>query len=153
MHALIFFPFVFRFLWGIVALLGSLWTPEASLPWLMIDKNSPLGGFLFDVSGIMLLTGLLCAAANWAHKPENVEEAAGLPKRDWPALLLLIAIVVVGFILEGMRIAMTGHPAGSGYAFLGAMLSHLFTPGSTNLSGAYGTMWYVHAILTGVTVA
>jgi len=152
-HALIFFPFAFRFLWGIVALLGSLWTPEASLPWLMIDKNSPLGGFLFDVSGIMLLIGLLCAAANWAHKPENVEEAAGLPKRDWPALLLLIAIVVVGFILEGMRIAMTGHPAGSGYAFLGAMLSHLFTPGSASLSGSYGTMWYLHAILTGVTVA
>ena len=56
----------------------------------------------------MLLIGLLCAAANWAHNPENVEEAAGLPKRDWPALLLLIAIVVVGFILEGMGGKMAG---------------------------------------------
>lgn len=152
-HALIFFPFVFRFLWGIVGLLGSLWTPRASLPWMLLDKNSPLGGFLFDVSGIMLLIGLLCAAANWLHKPENADDVIGLPKRDWPALLLLIGIVAVGFVLEGMRIAMTGRPAGSGYAFLGSMLSHLFQPGSASLSGAYGYVWYVHAILTGVTVA
>jgi len=50
-----------------------------------------------------------------------------------------------------MRIAMTGTPAGSQYAFLGYVVSRLFT--GANLSGIYGYMWYGHAILTGAFVA
>jgi nitrate reductase gamma subunit len=149
-HSLIFFPFVFLFLWGMTALLTSLWIPQSSLPWTMLDKNDPLGAFLFDFSGLMILSGLILTALR--RIKGRSEDISGLPKRDWPALFLLGGIVVIGFILEGMRIAMTGSPPGSRYAFLGYALSRLFAD-NLALPGIYGYIWYLHAIVTGALVA
>jgi len=149
-HSLIFWPFVFRFLWGMTALLTSLWAPGSSLPWIMLDKNDPLGAFLFDLSGVMILAGtVLTALRKIKFRPGD---AGGLPRQDWPALFLLGSIVVIGFILEGMRIAMTGQPSGSGYSFLGYALSCLFAD-NPDLPGIYGYIWYLHAITTGALVA
>jgi nitrate reductase gamma subunit len=61
-------------------------------------------------------------------------------------------MVLVGFFLEGMRIAMTGWPAGSTYAFLGYIVSKLFSD-PVALAGAYGYVWYVHSILAGIFIA
>jgi nitrate reductase gamma subunit len=149
-HSLIFWPFVFRFLWGITALLTSLWVPKSSIPWTMLDRNDPLGAFLFDLSGLMILAGIvLTILRKTKARPRDI---SGLPKQDWPALFLLGGIVIVGFILEGMRIAMTGSPSGSGYAFLGYALSSLFA-GNPAVPGIYGYVWYLHAIVTGALVA
>ena len=149
-HGLIFFPFVFRFFWGMAALLASLWTPESSLPWTMLDKNSPATGFLFDISGLMILVGVILAAIRRVRAASRA--ASGLPKPDWPALGIIGGIVIVGFILEGMRISMTATPPGSGYSFVGYGLSRLFADGAT-LPDIYGYVWYLHAILTGAFVA
>jgi len=47
---------------------------------------------------------------------------------------------------------MTGFPEGSCYAFLGYSIGRLlFTAAS--LTGVYGYVWYVHAILTGAFIA
>ena len=46
---------------------------------------------------------------------------------------------------------MTGTPEGSQYAFLGYAISRLFK--DLNLTGIYGYVWYVHAILAGAVVA
>lgn len=152
-HALIFFPFVVRFLWGMAGLLGSLWTPGERWPWLLLDRNYPLGGLLFDVSGLALLAGLLLAAAGWI-RGQGGKGVSGMPRRDWPALGLLLALVVAGFVLEGLRIAMTGMPAGSGYAFAGYALARLFQSASAGtLADVHGIAWHVHAILTGAVAA
>jgi len=45
-HALIFYPFVFRFFWGLIALFGSLWKPEWPVVWDMVNKNYPLDRIL-----------------------------------------------------------------------------------------------------------
>ena len=54
-------------------------------------------------------------------------------------------MVVVGYILEGMRIAMTGWPAGSEFAFIGYIISLLL--GGAKLNGIYAYFWYLHAII------
>ena len=74
----------------------------------------------------------------------------GLPPADWPAYGLLGGIMIVGFILEGMRMAMTGSPGGAPYAFLGDAISRLLA--GAELTGLYGYVWYLHAILTGAFV-
>ena len=149
-HALIFWPFVFLFLWGMTALLTSLWTPESSLPWTMLDKNHPLGAFLFDFSGLMILSGVILTAIRKIKV--RSEDIGGLPRQDWPAIFLLGGIVVIGFVLEGLRIAMTGSPPGRGYSFLGYALSRLFADNPA-LPGIYGYIWYLHAIMTGALLA
>jgi nitrate reductase gamma subunit len=149
-HGLIFWPFLVRFCWGIVALIGSLWKPDWPIAWAMLDRNNPAGALLFDLSGIVLFLGVLLAFIRGAAR--EPERAAGLPKQDRFALFLIAAIVVMGFVLEGMRIAMTGAPPGAGYGFIGYAVALLFT-GSAGLSAAYGYLWYVHAVLTGIFVA
>ncbi|MBW1852577.1 MAG: respiratory nitrate reductase subunit gamma, partial [Deltaproteobacteria bacterium] len=149
-HCLIFFPFVFRLLWGLFALVSSLWVPDWVGIRVLLDKNHPVNGFLFDLSGGILVLGIALVMARRVFKGES-DKLQEMPKPDWPAFCLLGGIIMVGFILEGMRIAMTGSPAGAEYAFLGYGISRLFI--NNELTGIYGYIWYVHAILTGVFVA
>jgi len=149
-HSLIFFPFVFRFTWGVIGLLGSLWKPDGSFAWPMLDKNHALTAFLFDLTGIMIIFGVVFAFVRGGMK--RADQGPGLPRQDRFALGLIASIVGVGFVLEGMRIAMTGYPDGSAYAFLGYALAQLFK-GVSAVIEAYGYVWYVHAILTGAFFA
>jgi len=149
-HALIFWAFVFRFFWGLSALLGSLWDPGCQVVWDMADKNNPATAVFFDVTGIVLLLGVIFAFIRGTLNRRN--RAPGLPQQDPVALGLIGGIVVVGFILEGMRIALTGYPDGAGYAFLGYGIGHLFSL-PRGLTEVYGFTWYIHAVLTGVFIA
>jgi nitrate reductase gamma subunit len=149
-HGLIFFPLVFRFTWGLVALTCSLTVPEWPGCWSMLDKNNPITAFLFDLSGIMILVGIAFALMRKAV--ERSEKLPGLPGQDWLAVSLLGGIVTIGFTLEGMRIAMTGNPTGAEYAFIGNALS-LFFGTASGVTDIYGYLWYVHAVLTGAFAA
>jgi nitrate reductase gamma subunit len=149
-HSLIFFPFVFRFFWGLVALTSSIWKPEWSWVWAMLDRNHPTTAFLFDLTGIMVILGVVLAFIRGGLRRPS--QLPGLPGQDRVALGLIAGIIVVGFILEGMRIFMTGNRDGAGYAFLGYGISMLFSD-LRGLTEVYGYLWYIHAILTGAFVA
>jgi hypothetical protein len=149
-HALIFLPFLCRFAWGVVGLGASLCRPDRPGIWILLDKNRPATAFLFDLTGVMVILGIVCAVVRRAGRPSE-EILAGLPRPDRAANGLLAGIVLVGFLLEGMRIAMTGSPSGAEFAFAGYGLSRLFT--GVDLTGLYGYVWYGHAILTGTFVA
>jgi len=149
-HSCIFYSFLFRFGWGLTALLLSLWKPQWSSIWLMLDKNDPNTAFLFDLSGMLILLGVILAFVRGIR--EKTDRPPNLPGQDRTALSLIGAIVIVGFILEGMRIAMTGRPAGSGYAFVGYGISLMFSE-AAGITGVYGYVWYLHAIVTGAFVA
>lgn len=149
-HSLIFLPFVFRFFWGLTALTASLWRPEWAGVWPMLDKNDPSTAFLFDLTGVMVILGIVLAIIRGVIV--RADRVPGLPGQDFLALGLIAGIVVVGFVLEGLRIAMTGWPDQAAYAFLGFWISTLFSEPS-GLTGAYGYFWYAHAILTGAFVA
>ncbi len=144
-HSLIFWSFMVRFSWGLVALVGSLALPTQEWVWTMLDKNNPLTAFVFDLTGLMIIAGVVLAVL----RRRLTGEAAinGLPDRDWWAVGLLGAIVIVGFILEGARIALTGAAGGANFAFVGWALSLLWR-GIHGLSEIYGYIWYLHAFLT-----
>jgi len=116
----------------------------------MLNKNSPVTAFIFDLTGVMIILGVLFAYLR--GRKQRGSQVPDLPRQDLFALVLIAAIVVIGFVLEGMRIAMTGFPAGSSYAFLGYWVGRLFVDASS-LTGAYGYVWYLHALLTGAFIA
>ncbi len=148
-HGLLFFPMALRFLWGIVALSGSLWGKQWPWVWQMIDKNSGATALFFDLTGVMIISGVLLALSRYLlERPHGI---AGLPRRSYLALVLLGGIVLTGFVLEGMRIAMTGAGGSAAYAFVGFAISKLF-PHSEALRDVYGYGWYVHAVLTGAFI-
>lgn len=147
-HSMIFLPFVFRFCWGIVALLASVIKPDSLLRF-MLEKNHPATGFVHDLSGVILLAGIVFAFIRGLRRSERLE---GLPDQDRIALSLIGGIVLIGFMLEGLRIAMTGFPEGSSYAFVGFALGNIFNVIS-DTGNYYGYIWYLHAILTGAFIA
>ena len=149
-HGLIFYPFVLRFFWGMAALVGSRWAPENPIIWDMINKNHPITAFLFDLTGIMILVGIVSAWTRGALQKRT--RAAGTPPQDRIALGLIGATVLIGFLLEGMRIIMTGHPPSAGYSFVGNFVGQWFSP-SRGLPEVYSIMWYIHAALTGAFIA
>ncbi len=149
-HALIFFPFLFRFAFGLTALVFSIFLPDWPVTVAMLDKNHAMRAFLFDWTGLMILAGT--AAAIIRSRNEQIVNIASLPEpgRGMPALLGLI--VLVGFVLEGLRIAMTGWPDGAGWAFFGYGVS-LLLKSMSGLTDTYGYVWYAHAILVGAFMA
>ena len=91
-----------------------------------------------------------CCSLTFEGDGSSQARLPDLPRQDLLALGLIAGIVVVGFILEGMRIAMTGFPEGSSYAFVGYSIGRLFFTASSAYR-RYGYVWYLHAILTGAS--
>jgi hypothetical protein len=148
-HALIYYPILMRLTFGMIALGLSLTLPDKDLTRAMLDKNHPAGALFFDLTGLMIIAGA-CAAL--FRLEEDRIMVSDLPAPGRGMTLLLGLIVLVGFVLEGLRIAMTGWPAGANYAFVGYGIS-LLVKGMTGLNNIYGYAWYGHVILTGAFVA
>jgi hypothetical protein len=148
-HALMYYPILMRLAFGMIALGLSLLLPETDLTRAMLDKNHPIRALFFDVTGLMIITGVFAAL----FRPERDRRTVSdLPAPGRSMTLLLGLIVLVGFILEGLRIAMTGWPVGAHYAVIGYSIS-LMVKGMTGITNIYGYVWYGHAILTGAFVA
>ncbi|WP_373498273.1 hypothetical protein [Desulfococcus sp.] len=145
-HALIVYPMAFRFAFGIAALALSILLPDLPVTRAMLDKNSAVRAFTFDLTGAMMLAG--AAGAVVRERKAGIEGLTGLPEPGRGMPLLIGLIVLVGFVLEGLRIAMTGMPEGAAWAFFGVAASLLFK-GMTGLTTIYGYGWYLHAILVG----
>ena len=146
-HALIYYSMLFRFAWGVIGLIASLSYPEWSPTWIMLDKDHPVNAFLFDLTGLLMLIGVGSLVAR-RFMSRSADEPTGLPPKNWWGAGLLAFILVGGFLLEGMRIAMAGHWEGASYAFVGYAISALFS--GFDLTNIYGYIWYGHAIITGV---
>jgi len=145
-HSLIFVPFLLRFLWGLVALVASRVAADGSLTWQLLDKNHPATAFFFDATGSMVVLGVVLAVLNKCRKKTA---APGTPGQDLPALLLVGGVILSGFLLEGIRMAMATQPAGAAFAFAGHMVS-LAMVGVPLLDLIYGYVWYGHAICVGL---
>jgi len=149
-HALIFFPFLFRFTFGLGTLVLSLVFPNWAITQALMDRNHAIHALFFDVTGVMILAGTMAALDRKETDPKEV--IASLPEPGWGMPFLIGLMVVVGFILEGMRIAMTGGSGGTEWAFIGYGTSLLFK-GMTGLTEVYAYVWYAHAILAGAFIA
>ena len=143
-HGLIFYPCLFRFLWGLIVLFCSQLLPQWPFLWVMMDKNHPITAAFFDISGVLMLAGIILALIRGRLNRPNLK---GIPSQDIIALSLLAAIVIVGFILEGMRMAMAEFPESGFHAPFGYFISKLFS-NPTRLIDVYGNVWYGHAALT-----
>ncbi len=148
-HALIYYPILMRLTFGMIALGMSLMLPDMDLTRSLQDKNHPIRALFFDLTGLMIITGVCAALIRPEKDPRTVSD---LPAPGRGMTMLLGLMVLVGFILEGLRIAMTGWPNGAHYALIGYSVS-LMVQGMTGITDIYGYVWYAHAILTGVFVA
>jgi len=108
-----------------------------------------LRDFGFELVGTMMLAGLLIAAfRRFVFKPKIVRTE--LP--DAASVLFLLAVVLGGFVLEGMGIAggVEGHEGNVEYSFLGYVFS-LALPSSAG--EWYDQAWLVHGVMSALLIA
>lgn len=108
-----------------------------------------LRDFGFDFVGLLLLLGLLIAAARrFIFRPKMVRTE--LP--DAASILFLLAVVLGGFILEGMGIAgeIPGHQFDNAYSFLGYAFS-LVMP--SDIGQYYDQAWLLHGVMSALLIA
>ncbi|MEE9435789.1 MAG: respiratory nitrate reductase subunit gamma [Candidatus Adiutricales bacterium] len=151
-HGLIFYPFLFRITWGLAALICSAIAPQWSVTRIIVDQNHPLTALLFDLTGILIIMGALGAIARRLFRKSI--KIPDLPPPDWLAMGLLGLLLINGFMLEGVRMAMSGigFPGSTKSAFLGMAISQAAT-GSRELSSAYVEFWYFHTLVAAVFIA
>lgn len=105
--------------------------------------------FAFDLVGLMVLVGLCMAVVRrYMVRPKQVRTEVS----DTASILFLLAVVVGGFVLEGMGIAgsIPGHTTNAEYSFFGYILS-LGMPSS--VGEYYDQAWLVHGVLSALLIA
>ena len=152
MHSLIFTAILMRFALAVFTSAGFFINPDSEMAIALIDKNSPFTAFTNDLLGLFILFGIIWAVVRrFVTKPDHVTTEY----QDNIALGIIGALIVFGFILEGVRILITGVPASiAGYAFIGYPLSKIFSIFGHNWwASFYPFLWYVHGLLAALFIA
>lgn len=150
-HSLIYLPFFLRFLIGLIFLFLSSAFPMSPLTALLHDKNYPFVAFTYDFLGLCIIIGIIGAIMRRIHEKPRKAVTTG---QDYIVLGLIGAILLTGFLVEGMRILLTAIPLSAALAsFIGYPISLLLGLFSVRWEAVYPYGWYIHAILTGALVA
>jgi heterodisulfide reductase subunit E len=105
--------------------------------------------FGFEIVGLMMLAGLTIAAVRrFILKPKIVRTE--LP--DATSILFLLAVVLGGFILEGIGIAgrIPGHQVDQVYSFVGYAFAQLMPDSAGQY---YDQAWLVHGVMSALLIA
>jgi Fe-S oxidoreductase/nitrate reductase gamma subunit len=144
-HCLVFYSFI------VLTVTTAILTVQS-------DIINPLGldvnifsGFVYalfsigsEFAGVFVLVGLGMAAwRRYAKKPATLPN----DREDGLVLLLIAGIIVTGFLIEGLRIAVVGDQWPI-LSFAGYAISPLFAGLSTESArGAHIVLWWLHALL------
>lgn len=110
--------------------------------------------FLADWAGIIMLAGLLFAyKRRYIDKPEYL--SATRPKQELFMYGMLLALILLGFLLEGLRIAGTGmNPAEKLWSPFGYMIATIFSGmNEESIASIFKITWLVHMINTMAFIA
>jgi len=149
-HTFIYLPFFLRFFIGLILLILSKCFPMSPEIALLLDKNYPPIAFIYDLLGLCVIIGVGGATMRRLQKTFRNRPSAG---QDMIVLALLGAILITGFIVEGLRILLTAIPPSIAlYSFIGYPISLFLGLFPIRWEWAYPSGWYVHAMLTGLFI-
>jgi cytochrome b subunit of formate dehydrogenase/nitrate reductase gamma subunit/nitrate reductase cytochrome c-type subunit len=146
-HSLIYLPFFLRFFIGLILLILSKCFPMSPNIAMLLDKNYPAIAFTYDLLGLCVIIGVAGATMRRFQKTFQNRPSTG---QDMIVLALLGAILVTGFLVEGLRILLTAIPPSVALpSFIGYPLSLFLGLFPFRWEWVYPYSWYLHAILTG----
>jgi nitrate reductase gamma subunit len=151
MHALILWPFLGRFLLGISTWCATRLWPTAPLTQTLVDKNAPPVAFLYDFLALLVIIGAILALVRRAFDKQMRQiTTAG----DVAITALLGLIFAFGFIVEGVRLIVTGIPTEQAiYSFGGYVVSLPLRLAPIDWASVYPYLWWLHAAFVAAFVA
>lgn len=151
LHSLIFSAILLRFLLSVVTAVGFYFNPDSELMLALIDKNNPFTAFANDLLGLCVLIGVLWAVfRRFIVKPDHVVTE----NQDNVALIFIGGLVLLGFLLEAVRVVNTAIPADIAvYSFVSYPLAKIFSIVGIDWGSVYPYLWYAHAVVAVLFVA
>lgn len=150
MHALIYWPFLARFLLGLVTWAGEAFWPAARWTRVLADRDTPGVAFFNDFCATLVIVGVLYALyRRFIRRDPRLRTGA----EDKAAISLLGAAFFLGILLEGVRLLSVGLPAGAAWAFLGYAVAVILRPLPLDWTQVYPVLWYIHALLIIAVIA
>ncbi len=146
MHGLIFYGFVILFIGTCLVMLEKyLGIPIVATSFFLYFK------LLLDIAGLMVLIGVLMAMyRRYVKKPPGIDTKT----EDTISLSLILAIIITGFSLTGMRLAVE---PGQYLAFtpVSALVAQLFAAimEPAAILALHKSMWWIHMLLAFVFIA
>ncbi len=143
MHLLIFWGFVLLFVGtALIALEEDLLGPLFGVNFL--HGNFYLFfSFVLDIAGLAALVGtILAMIRRWIIRPSRLETKAD----DSFVLILIFAILVTGFAIEGARIAVTS-PPWAAYSPIGYVTAKIMKGIGLGTKGAHKFFWWFHMLI------
>ena len=112
--------------------------------------------FLADIAGLAILAGLALAFyRRYVKKPDSL--SATQPKREYFMYGMLAALVIIGYLLEGLRILGTGMPVDEArWSPVGWLVANFFMSfgwSNDSLATVYRALWLGHMANTMAFVA
>lgn len=150
-HSLIYYGFV------ILLIATELVAIHADSPFKVYKGNTYIIiSFLADLAGVAILIGLFLAyKRRYIDKPEFL--SATKPGNEKFMYLMIVALIVVGYLLEGMRIVGAGMPEQEAiWSPFGWMMAKVFMAinlPETTLVTIYKATWMFHMVNTMAFVA
>jgi nitrate reductase gamma subunit len=151
MHGLILWPFLARCLLGIFTWCVAQFWPTASLTQTLINRNAAPVAFLYDFFGFLIVIGALFALLRRALDRQMREISS---VGDVLITAILGGIFVVGFVVEGARLIVTGVPLEQAiYSFVGFLTSLFLGLLPVDWASVYPYLWWLHAALVAAFIA
>lgn len=150
-HSLIYYGFV------ILLIATELVAIHADSPFKLYQGNTYIIiSFLADIAGIAILVGLFMAyKRRYIDKPDFL--SATKPGNEKFMYLMIVALIVVGYLLEGMRIVGAGMPdqeaLWSPFGWIVAKVFMAINLSETNLVMIYKGTWMFHMFNTMAFIA
>lgn len=144
-HALIFWGFAAMFLVELAAVFLREGFPAFGWPDIWRVPGHPVRlafDFVFDFTGLMILSGCLLALAFRASVNARPERKF----TDTPTTLFLLFVVASGFVVEGLRIAPAAGDPAHAASFVGVAFARALNAAGWANPAAYDTLWLVHVI-------
>ncbi len=99
--------------------------------------------FILDVAGLAAIIGIILAMIRrWIIRPERLETRA----EDSFVLVLIFAILITGFAIEGARIAVT-KPQWAAFSPIGYVSAKIMKGIGLGTAGAHKFFWWFHMLL------
>ena len=144
-HGLIFFAF-FVLIWGAAIDATSFYT-GVHLP----GKGYLAFSFIMDLFGLFAIVGCILAIdRRYIKKPDRLGYKGTPDNRPEDAIVLglILAIMVTGYIVEGIRIVATGNSDFEKWSFIGYMVGQFFVGINVDtLKISHKVLWWGHAFL------
>jgi Fe-S oxidoreductase/nitrate reductase gamma subunit len=150
-HSLIYYGFI------ILTIATELVAIHADSPFKVFTGNTYIiVSFLADIAGVAMILGIsLAIKRRYIDKPDYLSSTK--PKSEMFMFGMLLALIIVGYLLEGMRIAGAGMPSQESlWSPFGWILAKFFFSlniENQTLASIYKATWMFHMVNTMVFIA